>query len=119
MDKIDQKILLELDKDPRASFNQLGKAARISKETAQYRFKQLTKNSILTGFFCFINISKLGYSTYKILVKYKSVTKDVQKEIINFIINNKVVSWAGNCEGTWDMVITVIASSKDFVDFFT
>lgn len=119
MDKIDQKILLELDKNPRASFNQLGKKTRISKEVAQYRFKQLIKNKILTGFFAFINISKLGYRTYKILVKYKSVTREKQKEIINFIIKHKLVSWAGNCEGTWDLIITIISTSKEFINFFT
>ena len=110
MDKIDKKILLELDKNPRASFNQLGKAARVSKEVAQYRFKQLIKYKILTGFFAFVDPAKLGYQIHKILVKYKSVTKEVQKDIIDFIKENKQVAWAGNCEGVWDLRIYRILS---------
>lgn len=119
MDKIDQKILLELDKDPRASFNQLGKAARVSKEVAQYRFKQLIKNNILTGFFAFVNPAKLGYQIHKILVKYKSVTKEIQKDIIDFIRASNQVAWAGNSEGVWDLIITTLSpGSKEFTQFY-
>lgn len=119
MDKINLKILRELDKNPRASFNQLGKAARVSKEVAQYRFKQMVKEKILTGFFAFIDPSKLGYQTNKILIKYKSVTREVQKNIVDYITERKIVAWAGLCEGTWDLVITTISpTSKNFVDFF-
>lgn len=119
MDKTDQKILSELDKNPRASFNQLGRAIKVSKEVVQYRFKQLIKNNVLTGFFAFINVAKIGYITHKILIKYKSVTREAQKEIINFLIKNKAVAWAGSCEGTWDLIITTISPSLNmFTDFF-
>ena len=69
MDKIDLKILAALDKNPRATFNELGRAARVSKEVAQYRFKQLVKKKIITGFFTYINTSKLGRRPHKILIK--------------------------------------------------
>lgn len=119
MDKTDQKILLELDKDPRASFKRIGRAAHISKEVAQYRFKQLIKDGVLTGFFAFVNVSKMGYTTYKILVKYKSVNKESQDEIIKFLKESKVVAWAGNCEGAWDLMITAVSQSqKEFAGFF-
>jgi len=119
IDKIDRKILLALDKNPRASFNQLGKAARVSKEVAQYRFKQLEKKGILTGFFAFINVSKLGYQTHKILIKYKSVTTEVQKEIITFIKRSKMVAWSGHSEGAWDLIITTLSpNSTVFTSFY-
>lgn len=119
MDKTDQKILLELDKNPRASFNQIGKAARISKEVTQYRFKRLVKNKIITGFMAYISMAKLGYTTYKILVKYKSVTKETQEQIADFVRASKVVAWTGYCEGTWDLIITCCSPSfRDFSDFY-
>ena len=71
MDKIDLKILRELDINTRASFSQLGKSARASKEVVQYRFKQMVNDKILTGFFAFVDTSKLGYQTNKVLIKYK------------------------------------------------
>lgn len=112
MDKIDQKILVELDKNPRASFNQIGKSSRISKEVAQYRFKQLLNKGIIDGFFAYINTSKLGYEIYKILIKYMSVSKEIQEEIKSFIEDNKDIAWAGYCEGRWDLIITVLPQTK-------
>ncbi len=124
MDKIDKKVLLSLDKDPRVSFNKIGKFARISKEVAQYRFKQLVKKNILTGFFAFINTSKLGYDTYKLLIKYRSVDNNAYKKISEYLLNNKIVAWAGDSEGAWDLILTIVVSSKKefnrfYLDFFT
>jgi len=119
MDKIDLKILAALDKNPRASFNELGRAARVSKEVAQYRFKRLVKNKIITGFFAYINTSKLGRKPHKLLIKYKSVTKEIQQKIKEFVLQNKDVSWAGVCEGAWDLVVTCLTkNSNDFTIFF-
>lgn len=119
MDKIDLKILTALDKNPRASFNELGRAARVSKEVAQYRFKQLVKKKIITGFFAYINVARIGRRPHKILIKYKSVTKEIQQQIRDYVINNKEVSWAGLCEGTWDLIITCLTkTAKDFTLFF-
>lgn len=119
IDKIDLKILAALDLNPRASFNQLGKAARVNKETAQYRFNQLIKKKIITGFFVFINSSKIGMNPYKILIKYKSVTKKIQEDMVNFLIKNKSVAWAGNTEGKWDLHITTMTKNrKEFSEFY-
>jgi len=119
IDKIDLKILAALDLDTRASFNQLGKAARVSKETAQYRFNQLINKKIITQFFIFVNPAKIGYNVNKILVKYKSVTKKIQEEIESFLTKNENVAWAGNTEGKWDLHITTFSKSKkEFSDFY-
>ena len=119
MDKIDLKILAALDKNPRASFNELGRTTRVSKEVAQYRFKQLVKKKIITGFFAYINLAKIGRKPHKIFIKYKSVTKEVQKDIEEYVKNNKDVSWTGLCEGMWDLIITCLTkSSKEFTIFF-
>lgn len=119
MDKTDLKLLAALDVDARASFNQLGKIAHISKEAAQYRFKQLLKRQILTGFFAFIDVAKMGYQTNKILIKYKSVTGEMQREIVRFVQQNQCVAWAGLCEGAWDLVLTTICKdSAQFVGFY-
>jgi DNA-binding Lrp family transcriptional regulator len=123
MDLKDFKILKELDKNPRASFTQLGKTTRIGKEVAQYRFKKLQKEKIITGFFAFIDVSKLGYQTNKILIKYKSVNNSIQNSIINYLNKSRIVAWAGLSEGAWDLIITTISSDLNefsifFSDFF-
>lgn len=119
IDKIDLKLLLALDLNPRASFNQLGKSARVSKEVAQYRINQLLKKKIITEFFTFVNPSKIGFYPHKILIKYKSITKKIQEEMINFLLKNKAVAWAGNTEGKWDLHITTMTENrKEFSEFY-
>ncbi len=119
IDKIDYKILAALDLNTRASFSQLGKTARVSKEVAQYRFNQLLKKKIIIEFFTFINPSKIGYYPHKILIKYKSVNENIQQDMIKFLTNHQIVAWAGNAEGYWDLHITTMSKSrKDFYDFY-
>lgn len=119
MDKIDTKILAELDKNPRASFNQLGKASRSSREVSQYRLNQLIKKKIITGFFALVNPSKLGYDIHKLLIKFKGVTKKVEEDLSLFLKKDPSVAWAGTCEGYWDLIITSISKDKkEFTNFY-
>jgi len=119
MDKIDLKILAALDKNTRSSFNEIGRAARVSKEVAQYRFKQLVKKKIIIGFFAYLNFSKISRRPHKIFIKYKNVSRKKQEEIKLFLIDNKDISWTGVCEGAWDLVITCFTkTTKEFTSFY-
>jgi len=118
MDRVDAKILAALDKNVRATFQEIGKAARISKEVAQYRLKRLQDNNIITGFYGIINVPKLGYSILKVLVKYQSVSKAVQLKIREDLRNAPIISWAAECEGAYDLTFTIAAKNfKEIADF--
>lgn len=62
MDKKDEKILIELIKNSRMSFKQLGKKVGLSREVVTYRVNKLIEEKIITDFHSIINIEKLGYS---------------------------------------------------------
>lgn len=114
--KKDLSLLRAIDEKPRSSFKQLGKATRTKAETTHYRFKRLEERGIITGFFALINVAKMGYATYKLLVKYKSVTQQIRDEIIAFVKETEIISWAGSCEGRWDLMLTIVApSSREFI----
>jgi len=110
LDKKDTAILQELDKNVRVSYSQIGRRTRISKETVQYRLKNLEKKKIITGYWI---IPKLGNKSYlyKVLFKNKNMTKEEHEEFIKFLINNKAVSWIASTEGNWDYIITSLVSS--------
>lgn len=103
--KKDLKILQALDQDVRSSYAKIGKYAGISKETAQYRLKQLEKNNIITGYW---TLPRLGSetSTYKLLIKNKSLGVTNKNTFLGFIKNNPVVAWAATTRGNWDYIIT-------------
>ena len=68
LSKKDLKILQQLDLNLRVSYSQIGRKTRLSKETVQYRIKQLEKNKFITGYWAMPSI-KNNFSVYKILLK--------------------------------------------------
>ncbi len=105
LDAKDRKILQALDQDVRSSFSKIGKYARISKEVAQYRVKQLQKRGIITNFWAIPRIGT-GNRVYKLLLKNRSLSSDKKKEFIDFCVGNKAVSWFAQTEGNWDFVVS-------------
>ena len=62
LDKFDRKLLYELDKNCRRSYNQIGKVISKNKNTVRYRIEYLRKSGLIKKFFTIIDNSKLGYS---------------------------------------------------------
>ena len=69
LDKIDMRLLYELDCNARQSETALAKKVGRSRETVRYRIAQLEKREIITGYATWLNVSKLGYQAYKMYLK--------------------------------------------------
>ncbi len=59
-DELDLKILKELQRDARASFNEIARRLGVSTGTVTSRVNKLMKNGILRGIYPDINCEKLG-----------------------------------------------------------
>jgi Lrp/AsnC family transcriptional regulator, leucine-responsive regulatory protein len=117
VDAKDIAILRALDQDVRASFSEIGKQARTSKEVVQYRIKQLEENKIITGYWAHFKLQE-GTTVYKVLLKNRSLTAEKKEEFVNFVLKQKMVSWFANTEGNFDYVLTVIVSDdSEFAKF--
>jgi len=114
LDLKDKKMLQNLDLNSRANLNQLSKKVGLSKQVVDYRLKNLIKNKIINQFYTVINFSKLGYTQYKLYLKFQNVNIDKEKEIIDYWIKNKKSIWVGSCRGKWDLAVSVLA--KDIND---
>ena len=77
LDKLDQKLLLELYKDARQSNAQIGKTLLCSKEVIQYRLKRLEENGIITKYIPIINFSRLGYTIYRLQIKFTTKNQKI------------------------------------------
>mgnify|MGYP001567171561 FL=1 len=66
LDKIDRKILLELDTKARSSFNEIAKKLGIGKNNVQYRVKRLMEDGIIKKFVTQFSLGKLGLFLEKI-----------------------------------------------------
>ncbi|MGV8151286.1 MAG: Lrp/AsnC family transcriptional regulator [Candidatus Woesearchaeota archaeon] len=116
LDAKDLAILRILDQDVRASFTEIGRRARLSKEVVQYRMKRLEEEKIITGYWTFIKY--LQGSVYKILIKNRNLSGKKKEEFIEYVKNHKIVSWFAEIEGNYDYLITIYtADDRNAVDF--
>ncbi len=77
LDKLDRKIISELDMDARIPITKLAKAVRASREVVTYRLKTLTKKGVISGTQTFFNPAKVGYTIYRVLIRLDSLDKGV------------------------------------------
>ena len=100
LDAKDLAILRILDQDVRASFTEIGRKTRLSKEVVQYRIKKLEEEKIITGYWTFIKY--LQGTVYKVLIKNRNLAGQKEKEFIEFVRNHKIVSWFAKTQGNFD-----------------
>lgn len=111
LDKIDRKVLFELDKNCRISDTQLAKKVGRSREAVKYRIKQLVEKGVIEKFITSINHAKLGITYYKIFLQLENIPEEKEK-LFSFIGNHKKIPWHGVCSGVWDYIIGISAKSS-------
>ena len=60
----------------------------------------------------------MGFYSYKILIKYQSITPQIHDEIKKYVESHTIVAWAALTEGTYDLIITIVPKSRrEFNEF--
>jgi DNA-binding Lrp family transcriptional regulator len=113
LDKLDRKIIAELDMNSRIPITQLAKAVRASREVVSYRLKVLTKKGIITGTQTFFNPAKIGYTIYRVLIRLDSLDSSIVNKFENYFINHKSIMWFAKLGGKWDYAIEFFAKNSD------
>jgi len=111
IDNFDLKILSELEKDSRQPLSNIGKQIRTSQQVMSYRLQNLEKNKVILGYYTVINFVKLGYTSYRSMIKLTNISPDVQESIISFLMSNKNISYLAESTGQWDLVIDFMGKS--------
>lgn len=115
LDVKDKKILIELDNNARKPISQIAKSIRLSKEVTNYRIKNLEKKGIIKGFHTTIDYSKLGFNTYRILLKLKKEPEKKEK-LIRHLKKLKSTSFLAKISYEYDLIINLM--HKTTQDFF-
>jgi Lrp/AsnC family transcriptional regulator, leucine-responsive regulatory protein len=118
MDLIDKKILCELDLNCRTPLSKMAKRLRIGRNVLDYRIKKLEKEKVITNYICSINLGKLGYKTYKIYCKMKSMSQEKEKELAQFIKNEKKAIHFIRTEGSFDYSFVIATQNVKELDSF-
>jgi len=111
----DRILLSELEDNARCPLSKLAKKLKISQQLLSYRLQVLGKRKILGGYFTRINFPVLGYSKYRILIRFSNFDHQKEKKILDYLMKNKNVQWIVECGGKWDFLINFIA--KNVIQF--
>ena len=69
LDIKDKKILYELDKNAKISASDVAKIVLLSKDAVGYRIKNLEDKGIIRGYRAVVDLTKLGYSLFRVYLK--------------------------------------------------
>lgn len=119
IDKIDRKILYQLDLNSRQPFSQIGKKISQPKANVSYRVQRLKLQGIIKKFYTVIDAFKLGYISFRIYLTFENINKDIKCEIIKYFVDNKYTWWVGKTEGRFDIVVVMwVKNINEFYVFW-
>jgi Lrp/AsnC family transcriptional regulator, leucine-responsive regulatory protein len=110
LDKIDRKLLSELDRNCRTPSTILAKKVKKSRQTVEYRINNLIDRGIITSFNASFNPHKMNYKTYKLYFKLRNIPEE-KKKLLNYLKSSGMVYWMGECSGRWDLIFAVFAKN--------
>jgi Lrp/AsnC family leucine-responsive transcriptional regulator len=113
-DQVDKKILYELDLNGRATFSEIGKKVQLSKQAVKERVKHLEKSGVIKQYFALVDIHRMGYTFYRMDLRFQNLTEKKEKEVIEYILTLPKVIWVAEIHGKWDLAVVFL--TKDVVE---
>ncbi len=119
LDLKDKKILYQLELNARQSNSQIAKKVGLSKEVVNYRIKRLETFKVIKSYYPIIDLSKLGYINFRIYLRLMDATPKKEKEILEYLINNKESFYVSTLDGRFDLSIGVaVKEIHEFESFY-
>ncbi|MBS3127801.1 Lrp/AsnC family transcriptional regulator [Candidatus Woesearchaeota archaeon] len=115
LNKLDARIIYELNWDARQSYSELSKKLHVSKQVVRYRIKNLEKQGILISYHAVIDWRKLGYNALRIYIQWQDITLEKEKEVYTHIKKDPLFMWSIRFEGEIDIAFYVWI--KDIPEF--
>lgn len=118
VDQKDLKLIAVLEEDGRMPITQLAKKLHTSQQVISYRMQSLQRKQTIKGYYTIINIAKLGYTSYRTMLRLTNADENIRKEIISFLKEHPNVLWIVNCGGRWDILVNFMAKNIVQYDSF-
>ena len=111
LDKIDYKILAELDFNSRQPSSRIAKKLKLSRNIVDYRIKQLQEKGVILAFNAFIDPAKFDHISWKVYIRFQNLTTEKEKEMLDYLDKHPNVWWIIRCAGAFDLMFCVLADS--------
>ena len=119
LDRKDQRIIAELERDGRQSITRIAKKIGVSKEVAAYRFRRLQESGLIKGFRLLVDYYSLGFQTYRLLINLSNLRESVRKKIISELRSLKNAEISVFLLSRWDIEVQMwIQHPKEFYSFY-
>jgi len=120
LDDLDRRIIAQLDSDARASNARIARQLRINKNVANYRINSLEARGIIRGYYAIIDTFRLGYFAYRAYLKLQNTGPQKQKEMMDFLIAEPSVWWAGTIQGQFGIAFLAWGRRQaDIISFWS
>lgn len=114
MDKVDERMLKELDNNPVIPVSRLAKSLRVSQQVADYRIKRLVNVGVISKFGTIINLKALRLEHYRLFFTFNAKKQFSDENIFDFLRSCTGVYWAACTGGKYDLHIALFV--VDFSD---
>lgn len=119
LDKKDYLILAELDRNCRQSINAIAKKTRLSRDVVAYRIKELERKGIIEGYISLIDMTKFGYTIYRVYLRLQNTDKQVEQRMLEYIHSQKNIITAYKIDGRYNLVIGFLFKSpREYQEHF-
>jgi Lrp/AsnC family leucine-responsive transcriptional regulator len=118
LDIKDRKLLYELDLNSRRTLKELGKKVGLTKNSVMYRIENLKKQGTIKNFHTILNVGKLGYISFRLYLELQGVTKEKEKEIIEYLVSQKIITWIVSVEGEYDLALLLLVKEVKELTIF-
>ena len=115
LNKIEKNILIEISQNAKKSIVEISNNLKIPVHTINYHLKKLLKNKIITGFKTKIDVSKLGYSWYSLMIKFDKSTPQRQHEFISYCKKHKQIYYITHTIGIYNSTLDIhVKTPREF-----
>jgi len=109
LDKIDRRMIYELDHDSRQSISSLAKRIGIAKSVAAYRIRQMEKRGVIKGYYTAIDTVKIGYPNFRAYIRLKEASVEEREEVIQYLVDSKTSWWVATTGFPYDIAVIFLA----------
>ena len=127
LDEIEAKILGALSADARKTFAQIAAETKLTTDIVRYRIKKLEEAGIINGYTLALDLEKIGYEHYIVLLYLRNRTPNLEERFKAFAMNHPNVLFAVRAVGEHDYYLELevknhaelAANLKEFRRAFT
>lgn len=118
LDALDYKILYELEKNSRIQSKPLARKVQASHEVVSYRIKRLKERGILRSCTAIVDMSKLGYLTFRIYIRWQNIDMQEKQKFFDYIGKYENIWTTTELHGKWDAAFFLGIKQTEYIQKF-